>query len=204
MASTTRKLFSFFRQIPMFAACGVLVVACEPVSSWGQQISGSIQEERERYFASIYPADVMNCDVCRTRLGLPPLASSSATQTNQSNLVLDVSQHAATLPRPVVRPLSTLSQKMSTPAAPTRLPLDGSPPSPSMDVSKMTLIERQQLLNAINVPAGERVLSFRIIDPPKPGSTSPASVASPEVAPPTLAPEPVGSPSLPAEPDKPK
>jgi hypothetical protein len=172
MASKTyfvRSTFSVLLLIPIWMTTW-FVLSLHPLQA--QTVSSSIIEERERYLASIYPPDVMNCEVCRARLGLPPRVPMNATVLRNA-----IADHAETLPEPAGN-IATAPAVQPKIGIPTRPPLAGLPPSPIIDVSNLTLIERQRLLNAIEVPSDQRVLSFRILDAPKPQDRSKATDAA--------------------------
>ena len=129
----------------------VVFTFCCP-ALFGQDFKTIPNSDLESYLATLYSPDVLNCEVCRERLGLPPLATTSPSNDN--------SGVAANLPSP----------NHSFPARnaqPTQQPIAGNPPSPSSDLSQLSFIERKRLMSEIEVPEGGRILSFRILEPSK-------------------------------------
>ncbi len=129
----------------------VVFTFCCP-ALFGQDFKTIPKSDLESYLATLYSPDVLNCEVCRERLGLPPLAKANLSNVNTGD--------AAILPSP----------KHSFPARnarPTQQPVAGNPPSPSSDLSQLSFIERQRLMSEIEVPEGGRILSFRILEPSK-------------------------------------
>jgi hypothetical protein len=120
------------------------------LSLHGQSIQSVPNTQLEAYLATKYSPEILNCEVCRQRLGLPPLASASQSSSNA---------HSAAIPSP-----SVTHALPSRPILRTQSPIAGDPPSPSTDLSQFSFAERQRLMREIEVPPGGRVLSFRVLD----------------------------------------
>ncbi len=112
-----------------------------------QALAQDQHSAREAQLAAIYPADVMQCDVCRERLGLPPL---NRIQT------LSIGTGSAVLPRPV-----------ASAAAAIQAPIVGEAPAPQIGLTSLPLTVRQRVISELDLPQGATLLNVRVFEVPE-------------------------------------
>ena len=100
--------------------------------------------------------DVLNCEECRRRLGLPPLAMSTGIIPQDR-----LSDAGPKLSGAVQSNTSAQSSFHTQTQTPTRVV-----PQASVGLSGLPLEARQQLLQGLSLPEGATILSAKFIDPP--------------------------------------
>lgn len=174
------------------------------------------------------PADVLNCNVCRQRLGLPPLPATTQphpsaiqrplVQQQTKPTTTGASQEATPKPIPVSPfPMlgtpgiisSTTAEQLATHGLVVE---EFKPPQPEADAFQLQglpLAARQQFMQELNLPQGARIMSAAIVDPNAKADASegivapeaPTDVVEPALpVPPVPQPTPVAPSQAPAEP----
>ena len=114
------------------------------------------------------PPDVLNCDVCRQRLGLPPLSSPiPSSSIPSSSTVAKPSENVRMLGSPGLMSSSMAAQLSSK----DQVVEEFRPPQPqpgAIQLDGIPFEARQQFLQSLNLPAGARIMSANIFDPSKP------------------------------------
>lgn len=127
------------------------------------------------------PADVLNCNVCRERLGLPPIppnahvdrkntsAPQSAKQPAQRKLQATAPQNVPVSPYPMLGTPGIISSSTAEQLATHGLVVEEfKPPQPEVDAFQLQglpLEVRQQFMQSLDLPQGARIMSAAVIDP---------------------------------------
>ena len=114
--------------------------------------------------------DVLNCEECRRRLGLPPLAMSTG--------IIPQDQPSVVSPK-VSGPVQSDTSAQSSFQTQTQTPAQVAPKA-SVGLSGLPFEARRQLLQGLSLPEGATILSAKFIDPPvKPVVEASNKVGSP-------------------------
>jgi hypothetical protein len=131
--------------------------------------------------------DILNCEVCRQRLGLPPLNAAlpmpqrvnsvnpTPTQTNP--------QSSPTAPQPMMRVLGSPGMLSSTPLG-GNIFEEFTPPQPEPGAIRLGEIPpevRQQFMRSLELPHGAKIMSAEIMGQKKETSNSDTNTAKPSV-----------------------
>jgi hypothetical protein len=134
-------------------------------------------------------ADILNCDICRQRLGLPALKSQAMSNTDSA-----LRLHSRPAPAPTVPALNGSfepiqgvrmlgSPGLMTPATAAQMASGGlvveefKPPQAEPDSIRLNGIPlevRQQFLQNLDLPFGAKIMSAQVHDPKKPAASSSA------------------------------
>lgn len=108
--------------------------------------------------------EVLQCNECRRRLGLPPLALSDNHVNEASG---SSATHKLTERSVVIAPQNSTSagSTFGSPTTPVQIPAQLST-QPSVGLSALPIEARQKLLQGLSLPEGATILSAKFIDPP--------------------------------------
>lgn len=124
------------------------------------------------------PADVLQCDVCRARLGLPLLGTVSSTAMHDGT-------SATFVPAPMLGSPGLISASVADQMAKHGLVVEEfKPPEPAANAINLEMLPRdarQQFMKDLDLPWGARVMSANVLD-------SNSSAVEPTVSSETLAP----------------
>lgn len=207
------------RTLAIWLIAGCVTTFWQTGSTQGQESAAAFQVPAKKHLGNglvdmnNLSSDILNCDVCRQRLGLPPLQRSNVTPANvfsqkatpQPGLDLTSAAPVRMLGSPGLITSGTASQ-MATEGLVVEEFKPAMPEAGTINLGGLPLEVRQQFMRGLELPAGATIMSAQISSEnqkltselPKPSEEKKA-VADPVPAlpmpPPTLPGKPQGSES---------